>query len=84
MTREISAVKGRQVVLLCTQTGFHKEALERAVPYLEAGQILLINPGYLSTAYALGHHKKKEHPSLDEVLSAEQETYEFIKSGWGK
>ncbi|MCI9271175.1 MAG: NAD/NADP octopine/nopaline dehydrogenase [Dorea sp.] len=59
MTREISAVKGRQVVLLCTQTGFHKEALERAVPYLEAGQILLINPGYLSTAYALGLGLKK-------------------------
>lgn len=54
VTRNVEEVKGKDVVLLCTQTGFHQEVLRKAVPYLEAGQILLINPGYLSTAYALG------------------------------
>ena len=54
LTREISEAAGHEVVLLCTQTGFHREVLKRVVPYLEAGQVLLINPGYLSTAYALG------------------------------
>lgn len=49
--------------------------LNREISYLEITDII---------EAALGHHKKKEHPSLDEVLSAEQETYEFIKSGWGK
>lgn len=49
--------------------------LNREISYLEITDII---------GAALGHHKKKEHPSLDEVLSAEQETYEFIKSGWGK
>lgn len=49
--------------------------LNREISYLEITDII---------ETALGHHKKKEHPSLDEVLSAEQETYEFIKSGWGK
>lgn len=48
--------------------------LNREISYLEITDII---------EAALGHHKKKEHPSLDEVLSAEQETYEFIKSGWG-
>lgn len=54
ITRDVSEVQGQEIVLLCTQTGFHKDVLKRALPYLEAGQILLINPGYLSTAYALG------------------------------
>ena len=49
--------------------------LNREISYLEITDII---------GAALGHHKKKEHPSLDEVLSAEQETYEFIKSGWGR
>lgn len=53
VTRDISRVHGQEVVLLCTQTGFHRDVLKQVIPYLEAGQILLINPGYLSTAYAL-------------------------------
>lgn len=53
LTRDISAVMDKDVVLLCTQTGFHEAVLRRVVPLLSAGQILLIVPGYLSTAYAL-------------------------------
>lgn len=54
MSRDISEVRGQEIVLLCTQTGFHEDVLKRVIPFLEGGQILLINPGYLSTAYALG------------------------------
>ncbi len=54
MTRDLGEVRGKAAVLVCTQTGVHRDVLERVVPYLEAGQILLINPGYLSTAYVLG------------------------------
>lgn len=68
LTRDVSEVRGQEVVLLCTQTGFHREVLQRVVPYLEAGQILLINPGYLSTAYALGVGLK------DGVIVAEAES----------
>ena len=31
---------------------------------------------------AMGQHKKKEAPSVEEVLEAEAETYEFIESRW--
>ena len=31
---------------------------------------------------AMEHHKKIAHPSLDEVLDAEAETYEFLKKQW--
>lgn len=53
LSRDLSDIQGQDVVLLCTQTGFHKEVLQRAAPFLSAGQILLIDPGYLSTAYVL-------------------------------
>lgn len=68
LTRDISEVQGQEAVLLCTQTGFHAKVLGRVIPYLEAGQILLINPGYLSTAYALGMGLK------DGVIVAEAES----------
>ena len=32
---------------------------------------------------AMEHHKKIAHPSLDEVLETEAETYEFLKKQWG-
>lgn len=53
LTRDISAVKDKDVVLLCTQTGYHEGVLRRVVPLLTAGQVLIIVPGYLSTAYVL-------------------------------
>ena len=31
---------------------------------------------------AMKHHKKIAHPSLEEVLDAESETYEFLKKQW--
>lgn len=54
LTRDVSCISGQEIVIICTQTNYHKELLERCAPFLSAGQILLINPGYLSTAYALG------------------------------
>lgn len=54
VTREIEKVQGKDVVMICTQTGYHREVLKRVVPLLRAGQILMMIPGYLSTAYAIG------------------------------
>lgn len=54
VTRNIEEIENNQVVLICTQTGYHKEVLKKVVPLLKQGQILLMMPGYLSTAYAIG------------------------------
>lgn len=54
VTRDIEEIKENQVVFICTQTGYHREVLEKVVPFLEAGQVLVMMPGYLSTAYAIG------------------------------
>ena len=53
LSRELSDIQGQDIVLLCTQTGYHRQVLARIAPFLSAGQLLLIIPGYLSTAYVL-------------------------------
>lgn len=49
--------------------------LNREISYLEITDII---------EASMGHHKKIVNPTLDEVLQAEQETYEFFKSNWGR
>ena len=58
MTRDLAEVKGCEIVVIYIQTNFHEQLIERLAPHLEDDQILLINPGYLSTAYVLKHCKK--------------------------
>ena len=48
LSRDVADVRGKDIVLLCTQTGYHPDVLRRVVPFLTAGQILLMIPGYLS------------------------------------
>lgn len=55
VTRDLSMVKGNEIVVIYIQTNFHEQLIERLVPYLEDDQIILINPGYFSTAYMLKH-----------------------------
>lgn len=54
LSRDMADIRGQEVVILCTQTGYHRQVLKRIAPFLAAGQLLLIVPGYLSTAYVLG------------------------------
>ena len=68
LSRDVADVRAKDVVLLCTQTGYHPDVLRRVVPFLTPGQVLLMVPGYLSTAYALGLHP------ADGVILAEAES----------
>ena len=49
--------------------------LEGSVSYLEITDII---------EASMGHHKRKEAPTLEEILEAEQETYDFIESRWNQ
>lgn len=49
--------------------------LNREISYLEITDII---------EASMGHHKNVGNPSLEEILRAEQETYEFIESRWHK
>lgn len=58
VTRDLEKLKGNEIVVIYIQTNYHEQLIEKITPYLEDNQILLINPGYLSTAYVLKHCKK--------------------------
>ncbi len=53
ITRDISRLSQSEVVIVYIQTNYHEGLIKRIKPYLRDGQILLLNPGYLSTAYVL-------------------------------
>ncbi len=55
VTNEVSAVSDCEVVIIYIQTNYHEQLIKRIAPHLRDGQILVINPGYLSTAYVLKH-----------------------------
>ncbi|MGI6669698.1 MAG: NAD/NADP octopine/nopaline dehydrogenase family protein [Acetivibrionales bacterium] len=55
VTRELSYLGESEVVIIYIQTNYHEDLIKRIKPYLRDGQVLLINPGYLSTAYVLKH-----------------------------
>lgn len=53
VSRNVADIGGAELVIVCVQTIYHEELIRTAAPWLEDGQILLFNPGYLSTAYVL-------------------------------
>lgn len=55
VTRELSHISDSEVVIVYIQTNYHEDLIKRIKPYLRDGQILLLNPGYFSTAYVLKH-----------------------------
>ena len=60
VTRDVSEIRGKDIVIIYIQSNFHEQLIERIAPYLEDDQIVLINPGYLSTAYVLKHCPDKK------------------------
>lgn len=60
LTRDLKEVQGTEIVVIYIQTNFHEQLIQRLAPYLQDDQILLINPGYLSTAYVLKHCSDKK------------------------
>ena len=60
----------------------YNAANERAVAKFLNGSISYLTITEIIEA-AMGHHKRKAAPSLEEILETEQETYDFIESRWG-
>lgn len=71
VTRDLSKISDAQVVILYIQTSYHEDVIQKMMPYLNEEQILLINPGYLSTAYVLKH-------AGDKKLTVAEATSSFI------
>lgn len=56
-----------ELIIVYVQTNYHEEIIERIVPFLHDGQMVLFEPGYLSTAYLINNTNKK-------VISIEAES----------
>lgn len=59
VTRDLSQLSQAEIVIIYIQTNYHEELIKKIAPYLQDNQMVLINPGYLSTAYILKHCDKK-------------------------
>ena len=55
LSRDVADIQEAEIVIIYIQTNYHEQLIKRIAPYLQDDQILLINPGYLSTAYVLKH-----------------------------
>ncbi|WP_153723097.1 NAD/NADP-dependent octopine/nopaline dehydrogenase family protein [Sporosarcina cascadiensis] len=53
------AISGAEIIIMYIQTNFHEEVIKRIIPFMNEDQIVLLEPGYLSTAYFLKHEKEK-------------------------
>lgn len=60
VTRDLTELKNSEVVIIYIQTNYHEQLIEKISDTIEDNQILLINPGYLSTAYVLKHCSDKK------------------------
>ncbi len=53
VTDDVSAVSQAECVFIAVTTNQHEGLIKRIAPHLRDGQIILIVPGYLSTAYVM-------------------------------
>lgn len=60
VTRDLTELKNSEVVIIYIQTNYHEQLIKKISDIIEDNQILLINPGYLSTAYVLKHCSDKK------------------------
>lgn len=60
LTRDLGDIKDSEVVIIYIQTNFHEALIKRIADHLQDNQIILINPGYFSTAFILKHCSDKK------------------------
>lgn len=59
VTRDVKEIKDNEIVIVYIQSNYHEQLIKKVSPYFEDDQIVLINPGYLSTAYVLKYSAGK-------------------------
>ena len=53
------AITNAEIIIIYVQTNYHEDVIKRIIPFMNEDQIVLLEPGYLSTAYFLKHEKEK-------------------------
>ena len=52
-----SAITDAEIIIIYVQTNYHEQVIQRILPFMSDHQIVLLEPGYLSTAYFLKYNK---------------------------
>lgn len=65
-----SAIVGAEIIIIYIQTNYHEQVIRRILPYLSEEQIILLEPGYLSTAYFLKHKEDNQNLTIVEAQSS--------------
>ena len=60
VTRDLSVIADMDLVMIYVQTNYHEPLIKRMAEFLHDGQIVMINPGYFSTAYVLKYCGDKD------------------------
>ncbi|MGI6690004.1 MAG: NAD/NADP octopine/nopaline dehydrogenase family protein [Christensenellales bacterium] len=55
-----SAFKDAEIIFVFVQTTYHDQVIQKMLPFLQQDQIVVLEPGYLSTAYFI--NKQKDIP----------------------
>lgn len=79
VTRDLKEISNNEVVIIYIQTNYHKELIKRIDKYFKDDQIILINPGYLSSAYIL------EYCDKDIIVAEAQSSFidgRIMKNGY--
>ena len=53
VSKDLSLLSEAEIVIIYIQTNYHEILIQRVAKYFRNGQIVIINPGYFSTAYML-------------------------------
>ncbi|HSI66446.1 MAG TPA: NAD/NADP octopine/nopaline dehydrogenase family protein [Planococcus sp. (in: firmicutes)] len=55
-----TAVKNAELIIIYIQTNYHEKVIKSMIPFMNDEQIVLLEPGYLSTAYFLKHSQERK------------------------
>jgi len=55
LTKDLSLISEAELIYITITTDYHESLIKKMKPYLKDGQIVILTPGYLSTAYLLKH-----------------------------
>lgn len=63
------AITNAEIIIIYIQTNYHEQVIKRLIPFMNEEQIILLEPGYLSTAYFL-KHQQDMHLTIVEAQSS--------------
>lgn len=65
-----AAISDAELIIVYVQTNYHEQVIKSILPFMNEEQIVLLEPGYLSTAYFLKHSQGEVDFTIVEAQSS--------------